>query len=46
MLSLTIGQDGGLPLRDQIVVGIKRHIDDRYLRPGTKLPSIRNFAAT
>jgi DNA-binding transcriptional MocR family regulator len=46
MLSLTIGRDGGLPLRDQIVVGIKRQIDDRYLRPGTKLPSIRNFAAT
>jgi len=46
MLSLTIGQDGALPLRDQIVAGIKCQIDDRHLRPGTKLPSIRNFAAT
>jgi DNA-binding transcriptional MocR family regulator len=26
------------------VAGIKRQIDDRHLRPGTKLPSIRNFA--
>ena len=32
------------PLADQIVAGIKRQIDDRHLRPGTKLPSIRNFA--
>ena len=46
MLSLTIGQGGALPLRDQIVTGIKCQIDDRHLRPGTKLPSIRNFAAT
>ena len=46
MLSLTIGQGGALPLRDQIVAGIKCQIDDRHLRPGTKLPSIRNFAAT
>ena len=46
MLSLTIGQGGALPLRDQIVAGIKCQIDDRHLRPGTKLPSIRKFAAT
>src|SRR5258706_13924569 len=46
MLSLTIGQGGSLPLRDQIVAGIKCQIDDRHLRPGTKLPSIRKFAAT
>ena len=32
------------PLADQIVAGIKRQIDDRLLRPGTKLPSIRSFA--
>jgi DNA-binding transcriptional regulator YhcF (GntR family) len=24
----------------------KRQIDDRHLRPGTKVPSIRNFAET
>lgn len=28
----------------QIVAGIQRQIDDRHLRPGTKLPSIRRFA--
>src|SRR5215472_6429696 len=44
MLSLTFSPDR--PLADQIVTGIKRQIDDRLLRPGTKLPSIRNFAET
>src|SRR5215831_17056525 len=44
MLSLTVSRNSGQPLADQIVAGIKRQIDDRYLRPGTKLPSIRNFA--
>jgi DNA-binding transcriptional MocR family regulator len=42
MLSLAVSQ--GQPLADQIVAGIKRQIDDRHLRPGTRLPSIRNFA--
>ena len=46
MLSLTVSQNSGEPLCDQIVAGIKRQIDDRHLRPGTKLPSIRNFAET
>ena len=44
MLSLTVSRNSGQPLADQIVTGIKRQIDDRHLRPGTKLPSIRNFA--
>ena len=44
MLSLTVSRESGQPLADQIVAGIKRQIDDRHLRPGTKLPSIRNFA--
>ena len=44
MLSLTVSQKSGQPLADQIVAGIKRQIDDRHLRPGTKLPSIRTFA--
>ncbi len=44
MLSLTISPKSGLPLTEQIVAGIKRQIDDRHLRPGVKLPSIRNFA--
>ncbi len=46
MFSLTINPNSDQPLTDQIVVGIKRQIDDRHLRPGTKLPSIRNFAET
>src|SRR5258705_3008794 len=44
MLSVTVSQSGEEPLVEQIVAGIKRQIDDRHLRPGTKLPSIRNFA--
>jgi len=42
MLSLTLSPDR--PLADQIVTGIKRQIDDRLLRPGSRLPSIRGFA--
>ncbi len=41
---LTVSQNGDQPLADQIVAGIRREIDDRHLRPGTKLPSIRKFA--
>jgi DNA-binding transcriptional MocR family regulator len=44
MLSLTVSRESGQPLANQIVAGIKRQIDDRHLRPGTKLPSIRGFA--
>ena len=44
MLSLTVSQKSDQPLADQIVAGVKRQIDDRHLRPGTKLPSIRSFA--
>ena len=43
-LSLTVNPKSGLPLTDQIVSGIKRQIDERHLRPGSKVPSIRNFA--
>ena len=46
MLSLSVSHKSGQPLADQIVAGIKRQIDDRHLRPGTKLPSIRAFADT
>jgi DNA-binding transcriptional MocR family regulator len=46
MLSLSVSRDDERPLCDQIVAGIKRQIDDRHLRPGTRLPSIRNFAET
>src|ERR1700758_2013081 len=46
MLSLAVSHGSGQPLADQIVTGIKRQIEDRHLRPGTKLPSIRTFADT
>ena len=32
-------------LTEQIVIGIQRLVDNRDLRPGTRLPSIRKFAA-
>jgi len=44
MLSLDVSQNSGELLADRIVAGIKRQIDDRHLRPGTKLPSIRALA--
>ncbi len=44
MLALTIDPADGYPLVDQIVDGIRRQIDERVLRPGSKLPSIRKFA--
>lgn len=34
------------PLVDQIVEGIKQQIDERHLRPGGRVPSIRGFAET
>src|SRR6202789_2416898 len=44
MFALTVSHQHDLPLADQIVAGIKQQIDDRHLRPGTRLPSIRAFA--
>ncbi len=44
MVSLTVDRDSGQPLTDQIVTHIKRQIDDRRLRTGTRLPSIRALA--
>jgi DNA-binding transcriptional MocR family regulator len=44
MLSITVSQQNDQPLTDQIVAGVKRQISDRHLRPGARLPSIRNFA--
>ena len=45
MISITIDASAAYPLVDQIVAGIRRQIDERCLRPGTKLSSIRQFAA-
>lgn len=44
MLAIKVDPSDPFPLVDQIVDGIRRQIDDRVLRPGTKLPSIRKFA--
>lgn len=45
MLALSINPNDDRPLVDQIVAGIKRRIDDRQVRPGARLPSIREFAS-
>lgn len=44
MIPLTVDRTSGQPLTDQIVANIKRQVDDRRLRPGTRLPSIRGLA--
>jgi DNA-binding transcriptional MocR family regulator len=44
VLSLSTDRHDQRPLVEQIVAGISREIDDRRLRPGTKLPSIRDLA--
>jgi DNA-binding transcriptional MocR family regulator len=44
MLSLNVGAEDVRPPVEQIVTGIRREIDERHLRPGTRIPSIRSFA--
>jgi DNA-binding transcriptional MocR family regulator len=46
MHPLIVNKNAGEPLAVQIVAGIKRQIDTGLLRPGSRLPSIRNFAGT
>jgi len=41
---LTINPLDPVPLVEQIVIGIRRLTEERVLRVGTRLPSIRNFA--
>ena len=41
MLQLSLNSDSSLPLVDQIVGGIRSHIDDRLLRAGMRLPPIQ-----
>ena len=45
-MQLSLNSESGLPLIDQIVLGTRTLIDDRVLRPGMRLPPIRNFAET
>lgn len=42
---LTMNPLDPIPLVEQIVAGIQRLVEERVLRVGTRLPSIRNFAA-
>lgn len=44
MLNLSVGPTGGTPLVEQLVTGVRQHIDARLLRPGARLPSIRALA--
>lgn len=44
MLQLSLNPESAMPLVDQIVGGIRTHIDDRLLRVGMRLPPIRGFA--
>jgi DNA-binding transcriptional MocR family regulator len=41
-----LSRDSGEPLADQIVRAIAARIDDKQLRVGARMPSIRQFAAT
>lgn len=44
MTLININRNDPYPLVDQIVDGIRHQIEERELRPGSKLPSIRAFA--
>lgn len=39
-------RDAGEPLADQIVRAVTARVDERLLRPGARMPSIRQFAAS
>jgi DNA-binding transcriptional MocR family regulator len=45
MLSLRVDATAGAPLVEQLVTGVRQHIEARLLRPGARLPSIRSLAA-
>lgn len=44
MLDVRLDPRAGVPLVEQLVSGVRRHIDGRLLRPGARLPSIRLLA--
>src|SRR5689334_18557111 len=46
MFSLTVSPGDGRPLVEQIVRGIEQQVQERRLRPGARLPSIRQLAET
>lgn len=44
MLQISLAPQNGIPLVDQIVTAIRSQAEDRLLRPGARLPAIRQFA--
>jgi DNA-binding transcriptional MocR family regulator len=46
MTNTTLSRDSGVSLIDQIVRSVSARIDDKVLRSGARMPSIRQFAAT
>lgn len=44
-LEIRLDRDNGVPLTEQIVTGVSAWIRSRNAHPGSKLPSIRQFAA-
>ena len=45
MLNLELRTAPNAPLVEQVVTGVRQHIESRLLRPGARLPSIRTLAA-
>src|SRR5438045_7013568 len=45
MLNLALNPQAGLPLVEQLVNGVRQQIQSRRLRPGVRVPSIRQLAA-
>jgi DNA-binding transcriptional MocR family regulator len=44
VFNASLSRDSGEPLADQIVRAVAARIDDRHLRAGARMPSIRRFA--
>ena len=44
MTLIAIDPNSSTPLTDQVVTGVGKLVEDRALRVGTRMPSIRNFA--
>ncbi len=42
---VSLNAQDSVPLIDQIVTAIRTRVEERALRPGTRLPSVRGFAA-
>src|SRR5258708_33045476 len=45
MLNLVLNAGDSRPLVEQLVGGVRQHLEARLLRPGARLPSIRAMAA-